>query len=170
MPTRRWKGTGSPVTTKQNALEFVTITSPNEIKDPVKQKAIRQHARRRGDDPSRKSFRIVFDLPAAEDHNHAGVERDIAGRQGAGSYGRDFVGRENSMRREVNAVVPSFHFLRPISAGRGLIFTSPLSPEMGSRVVQLVDFSKDEFQLFLPLYFSSPSDGNMGTKPWLTCR
>jgi hypothetical protein len=137
--------TGSSVIMKQTwrALEFVTITSPDEIKDPIKQRAIRRQARRRDNGSksfSRKPFKIIIDLPGGD--IHAGPEQSIIGRQKAASY---YISSAEHEHSELNAVLPSFDFLRPIGTGRGFIFTYPLSPEMNTRVLQLVNFSKNGF-------------------------
>jgi hypothetical protein len=133
------KETSSSVMMKQTwqALEFVTITNPDEIKDPVKQKAIRQQARRRdhGSRASRTPFQIIFDLPAADIHpstEHSVIRRQLM----AASY---YVLEHKYSERSVAA--PSLEFLPPIS-NCGLLFASSFSPEMSSRAGQLVNFSK----------------------------
>ena len=135
------------------ALEFVTITSPDEIKDPIKQRAIRRQARRRDNGSkcfSRKPFKMTIDLPGS--NIHAGPEQSIMGLQKAGSY---YIPPAEHEQSELNAVLPSFDFLPPINNGRGFIFTSPLSPEMNTRVLQLVNFSKNGFRFFFSLWPSS---------------
>ena len=125
------------------ALEFVTITNPDEIKDPTKQRAIRRKARRRYNGSKalfRKQFKLIIDLPAGD--IHAGLEQSIMGGQKTGSH---YIPPAEHEQSEPTVVVPSFDFLRPISIGRGLIFPSHFLPEMSTRVLQLVNFSKNGF-------------------------
>ena len=128
----------------EHALEFVTITNPDEIKDPVKQKAIRRQARRRDKDSkssSRKPFKMTIDLPGG--NVHSGREQPIVGCQTAAPYYTRPIYHENS---QLDAEAPLFDFLLPMSSiGGGLVFTSPFSPEMNTRVLQLVTFSKHGF-------------------------
>jgi hypothetical protein len=141
MPRRQVKETHLSALTRQTwqALEFVTITNPDEIKDPIKQKAIRQRARRRdhGSKAFRKPIPIIFDLPAANiqaDTEHSVIRRQLI----AASY---YVLEHKYSERNVAA--PSLEFLRPISnGGGGLLFASSFSPEMSSRAGKLVNFSK----------------------------
>ncbi|KAE9378251.1 hypothetical protein N431DRAFT_399808 [Stipitochalara longipes BDJ] len=137
MPTKRLKSSGSSGVSEQTSKthEFVTIMNPNEIKDPVKQKAIRQHARRRETDSksaSRKPFKLIFDLPGG--NVHSGAKNSMTGSHSMLSASHEYL--------NMTAFVPSFHFLRPITTVRGLVFATPHSPEMDIRVVQLVDFMR----------------------------
>ncbi len=136
MPTKRTKRSGSSVTSEQTTKthEFVTIMNPNEIKDPLKQKLIRQHARRREDSNStfQKHFKLVFDLRSAD--TQTAVQRPITGSHSMLSAAGEHL--------NLTPFVPSIQFLRPLTPFRGLVFTTPHSPEMDIRVVQLVDFSK----------------------------
>jgi hypothetical protein len=79
MPTRQSKETGPPMIMKQTwqALKFVTISSPDEIEDPVKQRAIRLKARRRDNGSklsSRKPFQVTFDIDTPSGDILAGPE------------------------------------------------------------------------------------------------
>jgi len=146
MPTKRSKGSAPFIDSEQKSktLEFVTITNPNEIKDPVKQKSIRQHARRRemnSKSKSRKPFKLVFDLPGGD--MQVGPVRSIPGSYNMLAAARDYL---NS-----TPFVPSLHFLRPVTSVRGLDPVTQHSPEMDVRVVQLVDFSKCPTLFQLPL-------------------
>ncbi|PMD44507.1 hypothetical protein L207DRAFT_525832 [Hyaloscypha variabilis F] len=136
MPTKRTKRSGSSVTSEQTTKthEFVTIMNPNEIRDPLKQKLIRQHARRREDSNStfRKTFKLVFDLPSGD--TQTAVEGPITGSHSMLSAVREHL--------DLTPFVPSIQFLRPLTPVRGLVFASPHSPEMDIRVVQLVDFMR----------------------------
>jgi hypothetical protein len=91
------------------------------------------------------------------------------GHQKAGSY---YIPPAEHEHSELNAVLPSFDFLRPIGTGRGFIFTYPLSPEMNTRVLQLVNFSKNGFWSFFSLCPSPPQniidEQNIETNPFLT--
>ena len=138
MPTKRSKGSGSSVTSEETSKthEFVTIMNPREIKDPVKQKAIRQHARRRETDSkskSRKPFKLIFDLPDGNMQN--GPVQSITGSHNMLSAARNYL--------NLTPFVPSLQFLRPVTSVRGSVFATPHPPEMDVRVVQLVDFSKN---------------------------
>jgi hypothetical protein len=127
----------------RQALEFVTITKPDEIKDPIKQRAIRRQARRRENgtkDSSRKPFQIIIDLPGGDTYNAA--EQSILGRQKASPY---YLPPADYSHLERNAVVPSFDLLPSISTSRGLLFTSYFPPEINTRAGQLVNFSKKTF-------------------------
>lgn len=126
-------------------LEFVTIMNPDEIKDPIKQRAIRRQARRRDNDSkavSRKPFKIIFDLPLPGGDVHGGAEQSILGRQKAGS---NCISPAEYQHSDQSALVPSVDFLRRISRDRPLIYTYPFPSELNPRVAQLVNFSKIKF-------------------------
>jgi hypothetical protein len=122
-------------------LEFVTITNPGEIRDPQKQKAIRRKARRRDNDPkssSRKPFKMTFDLPS----------RDFP----AGS-GQLMVGRQNAVSRytlsepdysNLDTMAQTCLFFEARGTGGGFGFTSPFSPGLMTRAVQLANYSTCE--------------------------
>jgi hypothetical protein len=135
MPTKRLKGTSSSVTSEQksNDLEFVTILNPNEIKDPVKQKAIRQHARRRENHSksrSRQPFKLVFNLPSRTEPVQS-ITSSYDMLSAAGGY------------LKLTHFVPSLQFLRPVTTVRGQSFPMPHSPDIDVRVMQLIDFGKN---------------------------
>jgi hypothetical protein len=137
MPTKRSKGSGSSVISEHtlNPLQFVTIMNPNDIKDPIKQKAIRQHARRRElvlKSSSRMPFKLIFDL--------AGVDIQTDAEQSIiKSY--DWLSAEREYLK-LAPFVPSLQFMRPISIGHSSLFTISYSLDVNAWVLQLVDFSK----------------------------
>src|ERR1051326_5268237 len=124
-------------------LEFVTITNPDEIKDPAKQRKVRRHARRRNRSVVSSSWKarsIVIDLPEVEPFAAPG---DIvnAGPPTA-AYGRITLSDPTDPNNSISIPL-SLEFLRPIGAGRGLQSLAPFPIESNTRITQLVDFSKD---------------------------
>lgn len=109
---------------KELAFKFVTVTNPDEIKDPTTQRAIRQHARRRanGNSVRQKSFKLVFDLPAAAGVIGAGPERQLVES--------GYVQSAEQEHSDLNDVVPSIHPLWPINIDTGTISGSSFSPEI----------------------------------------
>lgn len=119
-------------------LEFVTITTPSEIRDPQKQKAIRRKARRRDNDPkssARKPFKMTFDLSS---RNLAdGSEQLTVARPSAVS--RYILSEPDYSNLDTMAQTCMFFDARGTSGGFG--FTSPFSPGLMTRAVQLANYS-----------------------------
>ena len=122
-------------------LEFVTITNPSEIKDPQKQKAIRQKARRRDNDPkssSRKPFKITFDLPGGD--VPAGSEQSIVSRYQSKATPRYLLSEPDYSN--LGAMAQECMFFEDCGTSEGFQFTSPFSLGFMNRSVQLANYSK----------------------------
>ncbi|TVY13364.1 putative oxidoreductase [Lachnellula arida] len=126
------------MSTKQprQALQFVTITNPDEIKDPTKQKAIRRQARRRANGSKPKPFKLTFDLPAVDVHTGPEHEQSITQLQLKVGHGHSIPPRVYEYAG-LNAGLPSFDILRYTNSNRG----SSMS-QMNTRILQLVDFMR----------------------------
>jgi hypothetical protein len=130
-PIKHFKETSWSVIMEGLAFEFVTITNPDEIKDPTKQKAIRRKARRRANESqsiARKPFKVVIDLPVAGGIE-TGLEPQI--RQ------PDYVPPAEHEFSVPEAGNPPIYSLSPISTDARPVSLSPLSPEMKAEVMNI---------------------------------
>ena len=136
------------------AFEFVTITKPDEIKDPTKQKAIRRQARRRNNGSQsfpRKPLIIAFDLPAAGNIDAAFEPR---------IWESDLESPAKHENLELNAESHSIHSLMPTGMDAGPISTTPLYLEINA---QVVDIGKT------PTIQDKSDEERMKKQPSLTC-
>jgi hypothetical protein len=126
---------------------FITITNPQDIKDPSKQTAIRRHARTnnsRSKNQRRKQTKIVFNLPAADSDKHEEIEEVVDN-----SY-FDFNDASDASLGSL-----ALEYIRPLGAGRGMNPMAPFPIQLNSRMVQLVDFSTEIPSIFCSSYTSA---------------
>jgi hypothetical protein len=133
---------------------FVTISNPDEIKNPTKQSIIRRHAKRDADrarksrqNPQIESLTVEtqFNQPTVSHPSNHSTEQTLGEKQNQvdmlylSSEGTPVTERDKSPGW-LNNKPRSLAFLRPLGAGRGFNPFAPYPVEPNSRTIQLLDY------------------------------
>jgi|SRR5579871_3223996 len=131
---------------------FVTISNPDEIKEPAKQTTIRRHAKKDADRARKRSHKIQAETLVSETQVKQSVISNPSAEQAHDKQKNqesDVVYLSNEIPSvtdsdispgQLNNESNSLAFLRPLGAGLGFNPLAPYPVELNSRQTQLLDY------------------------------
>ena len=119
---------------------FVTISNPDEIRDPTKQTTIRRHAKRDADRARKRSHRIQAESVMLEGRVKQTVVSHPRVRCNTGAERPHGKQKNQISPEQLNNESTSLAFLRPLGAGLGFNPLAPYPVEPSSQKTQLLDY------------------------------